>query len=258
MSDALTYISYTAFNNTPFINNLPNGAIFLGKCLFMYKGEMQENTSYSVPDGTTQVCGRAFYACRNLASITIPNSVTSIGSQAFYGCINLKSAVIGNGATAIPYECFKGCVNLETAQFGSGVSLINDNSFDDCSNVTTIISGATTPPDLSYYSSHEELDPFKSVNKWTTTVYVPDGCVSAYQRAYGWKDFLYIMGNEDVSIDGGVEVCLDGGVLHCGGVDTEVYTLSGAQVYSGSGDVELAAGAYIVVANGRATKVVVK
>ena len=47
------------------------------------------------------------------------------------------------------------------------------------------------------------------------------------------------------------------GVLHCGGVDTEVYTLSGVPVYRGSGDVELAAGAYIVVANGRATKVVV-
>ncbi|MGN0210639.1 MAG: hypothetical protein ACI391_05930, partial [Muribaculaceae bacterium] len=65
-------------------------------------------------------------------------------------------------------------------------------------------------------------------------------------------------GNEDVTIDGGVEVCLDGGVLHCGGIDTEVYNLSGVLVYSGCCDVELAAGAYIVVANGRATKVVVK
>ena len=87
---------------------------------------------------------------------------------------------------------------------------------------------------------------------------MPDGCVSAYQQANGWKDFLYIMGNEDVTIDGGVEVSVDGGVLHCGGVDTMVYTLSGVPVYSGCGDVELAAGAYIVVANGRATKVVVK
>ena len=87
---------------------------------------------------------------------------------------------------------------------------------------------------------------------------MPDGCVSAYQSAKGWKEFLYIMGNEDVSIDGGVEVSLDGGVLHCGGMDTVVYTLAGALVYSGNGDVKLAAGAYIVVANGHATKVVVK
>ena len=40
-----------------------------------------------------------------------------------------------------------------------------------------------------------------------------------------------------MSIEGGVEVSLDGGVLHCGGVDTVVYTLSGASVYSGNGDV---------------------
>ena len=88
---------------------------------------------------------------------------------------------------------------------------------------------------------------------------MPESSLSAYQAADQWKEFFYIYGgNEDVSIDGGVEVSVDGGVLHCGGVDTEVYNLSGVLVYSGCGDVELAAGAYIVVANGRATKVVVK
>ena len=139
------------------------------------------------------------------------------------------------------------------------MSLISWSAFRDCTKLSTIISEASNPPTL--LGLDYSYNPFNGVNKETTIVYVPDGCVSAYQQADGWKDFLYIldiMGNEDVTIDGGVEVSVDGGVLHCGGVDTEVYTLSGVLVYSGCGDVELAAGAYIVVANGRATKVVVK
>ena len=87
---------------------------------------------------------------------------------------------------------------------------------------------------------------------------LPGDYVESYSQADQWKDFFKVTNNEDVTIDGDVEVSVEGGVLHCGGVDTEVYTLSGAPVYSGCGDVELAAGAYIVVAQGRATKVVVK
>ena len=48
------------------------------------------------------------------------------------------------------------------------------------------------------------------------------------------------------------------GVLRCDGVFTDVYTLSGVKVYSGNGEVKLEGGVYIVVANGHATKVMVK
>ena len=91
------------------------------------------------------------------------------------------------------------------------------------------------------------------------------GLIKAFTGAMGgtladqWKEFCNIyLDNVDVTIEGGVEVSLQGGVLHCGGVDTVVYTLAGEPVYSGNGDVELASGTYIVVANGHATKVLVK
>ena len=135
---------------------------------------------------------------------------------------------------------------------GSNVESIGQEAFSDCNGLTSFYSNSVVPPTCG----NQALD---DINKWECTLYVPDDCISAYQAADQWKEFFYIYGgNEDVTIDGGVEVCLDGGVLHCGGVNTEVYTLSGVLVYSGSGDVELAAGVYIVVANGRATKVVVK
>ena len=210
----------------------------------------------TIPNSITSISGYAFSNCIGLRSIIIPNSVSTIDVLAFSDCINLQSVIIGDGLNEIPEACFDGCENLETVQFGSRVSLISWSAFRDCTKLSTIISEASNPPTL--LGLDYSYNPFNGVNKETTIVYVPDGCVSAYQQADGWKDFLYIMGNEDVTIDGGVEVCLDGGVLHCGGVDTVVYTLSGVQVYSGCGDVELAAGAYTVVAAGRATKVVVK
>ena len=158
---------------------------------------------------------------------------------------------IPNSVTAICEEAFRDCSSLTSVTIGNSVATIGEGAFDGCSGLTSLYSFATVPPTC-------EDEVFDGIDKSTCILCVPDGCVSAYKCAYGWKEFLNIMGNEDVSIDGGVEVSLEGGVLHCGGVDTMVYTLAGAPVYSGSGDVELAAGAYIVVANGRATKVVVK
>ena len=84
-----------------------------------------------------------------------------------------------------------------------------------------------------------------------------DTSMEKYQSAEQWCDFWTVSGANEV-VDAADQLLIEGGVLHCGGIDTEVYTISGVQVYSGSGDVELAAGAYIVVAEGRATKVVVK
>ena len=59
--------------------NYPNG-----------KGE----TSYSIPQGTTQIGSYAFYGNQTLNEITIPDGVTMIGAAAFNSCTNLQSLTI--------------------------------------------------------------------------------------------------------------------------------------------------------------------
>ena len=89
--NSVTSIGDYAFYETPLLNNQPDGCLYVGSCLYAYKGEMPANTHINVKEGTTQICCRSFYECSSLTSITIPNSVTSIGSSAFYNCLSLKS-----------------------------------------------------------------------------------------------------------------------------------------------------------------------
>ena len=92
--NSVTSIGSSAFSNTPWLNNQPNGCLYAGSCLYAYKGEMPENTHINVKEGTTQICGYAFYSCSSLTSISIPNSVTSISEYAFSSCSSLTSITI--------------------------------------------------------------------------------------------------------------------------------------------------------------------
>ena len=110
--NSVTSIGEAAFNYTPFINNMADGVIYLGKCLYEYKGTMPENTTIVIADGTTQICYCAFSDCSGLTSVTIPNSVTFIGYNAFDGCSGLTSVTIPNSVTSIGSLAFSGCSGL--------------------------------------------------------------------------------------------------------------------------------------------------
>ena len=91
--NSVTYIGGGAFYGTPWLNNQPDGCIYIGKCLYKYKGKMPENTNIDIKKGTTMICSSSFYNCSTLTSITIPNSVNHIG-PAFSGCSSLTSISI--------------------------------------------------------------------------------------------------------------------------------------------------------------------
>ncbi len=67
------------FLNTFWYDNQEEGLIYIGTTLYGYKGNIPEETSIAIKDGTTSIGTYAFRNCIGLTSITIPSSVTTIG-----------------------------------------------------------------------------------------------------------------------------------------------------------------------------------
>ncbi len=99
-------VIYDTSRITPWFKNQPDGLIYIGKVLYVWKGEMPKNTKVIVENGTTLVADEAFKNCIGLTFIKIPESVTKIGFKAFFDCTNLKDIFTKN---PIPAKCDEDC-----------------------------------------------------------------------------------------------------------------------------------------------------
>ena len=124
-----------------------------------------------------------FYNNNSLRTVVV--NINKISTSEFYGCANLKNVQIGDGVTSIGDWAFSGCSSLKSFSFGTNVSNIGKEAFSDCTALTQLISHATTPPTCGSHA----LD---DINKWTCKLFVPKGCVNAYQTADQWKEFFFI------------------------------------------------------------------
>lgn len=123
---SLTSIGENVFSGC---NSLPQGVMYINDILYCYIGQMPENTSITVKDGTKRISNGAFANCDGLTSITIPDGVTSIGDLAFAGCYYLKSVTIPGSVTTIGNEAFAGCGYLSSVVIPDGVVTIGDKAF---------------------------------------------------------------------------------------------------------------------------------
>ena len=126
-----------------------------------------------------------FYRNTTLKTVEITDRETEISDYEFYGCTSLQSFTVGDGVKKFGDWAFSGCSSLKSLSFGSHLGTIGKEAFSDCASVTKIQSKAAVPPSCG----SQALDDF---NKWTCTLYVPNGCKAAYQSADQWKEFFYI------------------------------------------------------------------
>lgn len=89
--NSVTSIGSYAFDKTKWYENQPDGLVYAGLVLYIYKGTMPANTNVEIKEGTKGIAEEAFMNCSGLTSITIPNSVTSIGKNAFRNCGRIRS-----------------------------------------------------------------------------------------------------------------------------------------------------------------------
>ena len=136
--DSVTNIGEDAFYNTAWYNNQSNGLVYAGKVAYKYKGEMPNNTSIVLKEGTLGIGDSAFFGCKGLTSITIPDSVTSIGENAFGYCTNLADVIIPNNVASIGSNAFQYCIGLTSVTIGNGVTCIGEDAFFSCNRLIEV------------------------------------------------------------------------------------------------------------------------
>ena len=159
---------------------IPNSVTSIGHAAFFQCSGL---TSVEIGYSVTSIGVNAFYNCSGLTSVVIPNSVTSIGNAAFSGCTGLTSMVIPNSVKSIGERAFRDCSGLTSVTIGNNVTSIGDQTFYNCSGLTSVMIEKETPLNISSSTFS---------NRANATLYVPEGCVSAYQNAQYWQDFKFI------------------------------------------------------------------
>ena len=110
--DTLKRLGGRVFEGTKWYENQEDGVVYASTALYGYKGEMPQNTSVKVKDGTLGIGAFAFDGFKNLRSVEIPDSVTDIGEFAFFDCTSMKEVSISDSVTAIEPYAF-GCYGVK-------------------------------------------------------------------------------------------------------------------------------------------------
>lgn len=167
---------------------IPNSVTTIGYWAFM---DCTGLTSVTIGNSVTSIPYSAFSGCTGLTSVTIPHSVTFIGTSAFLGCTGLTSVTIPNSVTDIGTSAFYGCTGLTSVTIGSGVNTILNGAFAGCNHLAAITCMAAVPPEIG------DTNAFEGVWKGLPLT-VPNGSVSQYQIAYGWREFTNIIGSTGI------------------------------------------------------------
>ena len=139
----------------------------------------------TIPSSITKIESYAFSNCKDLVTIDIPSTVTDIGSYAFNNCANLESIIIPNSIERLSAGIFYGCHNLSSITLPSSMLSIGNYAFNNCSNIRSIYCQASTPP---YYSMIFADEVYQNA-----TLFIPQGCKSAYENTKPWKNFHNIV-----------------------------------------------------------------
>ena len=136
----------------------------------------------SLPEGLTNICDNAFYACPNLQSIVIPNTVTSIGRQAFINCTSLKQVTLSNAVETIGHSAFSS-TSITSITLPSSVTSIEDYAFSYCRKLTEI-----TIPGSVFSIGNDAFQSCEQLSKATIEEGVKSIGNSAFQSCYKITD----------------------------------------------------------------------
>lgn len=193
-------------------------------------------------------------------SLTIPGNVTEIGAGAFMFA-KFEQVAIPDAVKNIYSKTFYNCGKLKSINLGNGVKEIWNDAFRGISSNAEIHIDAVTPPIISNSAFSSE--------DYTAKVFVPYGTSEDYKSE--WKVFSNL---EFVEMEpgqtSGVTVgkapaelhveCIHGCLYATAASVIRIYSISGTLVHSGSGSVNvtLPAGVYLVKSGAEVVKILVQ
>ena len=206
-SDTLLFLSQYAFYNCTHLEHmvLSSKARALGSYLFA-GNEMIESVDLSqqgtsigencfygcirlkkvkMQDVIWEIGQSAFRMCEMLQDIELPDTINKIGTYAFGNCYSLRKIHIPEGVTVISGSIFYACYSLQEIKIPSTVTEIGAYAFNKCYGLQRYYLYPTIPPTLS-----------RSLDLAATegiVIYVPKGCLEAYQTAEYWKTYADCM-----------------------------------------------------------------
>lgn len=108
-------IGNAAFDDTLWMNSVPDGAIYIEKELNRYRGSVPKSGVVTIKPGTTKIADSAFCGVKGMIGVEIPTTCHIIGARAFCSCTDLRSIIIPETVVFIGSWAFEGCTSLESA-----------------------------------------------------------------------------------------------------------------------------------------------
>jgi len=143
-------------------------------------------TSYTIPNGVTNIQAGAFSVCGNLNNVVAPKGLLSIGDEAFEACFELTNLTLPASVSSIGVSTFAESLELQNIALGPEVTVIPDYAFCDCPRLTnfSLANGVTSIGRFAFFdtgfssivipASVTNIDEMAfSGCDWLTSVYFP-------------------------------------------------------------------------------------
>lgn len=184
--DGVTSIGNSAFRNTSIRSIiLPNSVESIGNSAF--QGTLL--TEFEWPTSIKTVGTYMFYGCNEIRKMRFPDNIAVIPSNFCYNCWSIEELYIPEGVTTIDASAFQGCTGLTYIEIPSSVTTINASAFNGANGVIEYHFRSETPPTLA------NTNVFNGIAK-ETIIYVPAGCLEAYQTATNWSAYASYLREE--------------------------------------------------------------
>ena len=158
----------------------------------------QSTTAVTLSEGLTTINSYAF-SMASIKELELPSTLTTIGGTAFFN-IKIETLTIPDKVSAIPANCLYACDALYELTLGSGVKSIGRAAFGNCKALAILNMKTTEPPTLdevAFGTTINDEGETVTVQPTYVTVVVPEGCLEAYQEAWGERGFMAIVDNEE-------------------------------------------------------------